>query len=226
MDAAIAERVHRLHEDNGVVFRLGTGVTAIANQGSEVLLTLSDGETLLVSTVVIGIGAMPEVDLARAAGLLIDNGIAVDERLATSDPAILAIGDCCSFPLALYGGRRVRLESWRNARDQAAIAAAMLTGDEPPALPAPWFWSDQYDHGLQVAGLVDEGAKTVSRPAGDSGLITFHLAADGRLVAACGFGPGQTVARDIRLAEMLIGRAAHPDPVQLADPAVKLKSLL
>lgn len=226
VDAAIAERVHRLHEDNGVVFRLGTGVTAIANQGSEVLLTLSDGETLLVSTVVIGIGAMPEVDLARAAGLLIDNGIAVDERLATSDPAILAIGDCCSFPLALYGGRRVRLESWRNARDQAAIAAAMLTGDEPPALPAPWFWSDQYDHGLQVAGLVDEGAKTVSRPAGDSGLITFHLAADGRLVAACGFGPGQTVARDIRLAEMLIGRAAHPDPVQLADPAVKLKSLL
>lgn len=226
VDAAIAERVQRLHEENGVVFKLGTGVASLHNDGLEVLVGMTDGETLAVSAVCVGIGAMPELELARGAGLAIDNGIAVDERLTTSDPAILAIGDCCSFPLALYGGRRVRLESWRNARDQAAIAAAVLTGGDVPALPAPWFWSDQYDHGLQVAGLVDESTHSVSRIIGDSGLLTFHLAADGWLVAACGFGPGQTVARDIRLAEMLIARAAHPDPAQLADPAVKLKSLL
>jgi len=226
VDAEIADRVQRLHEENGVAFRLGTGVDALSNRGSNVLLSLTDGETVAVSAVVIGIGAVPEVELARTAGLVIDNGISVDERLTTSDPAILAIGDCCSFPLAIYGGRRVRLESWRNARDQAAIAAAVLVGGEVPALPAPWFWSDQYDHGLQVAGLVDEGVETVSRPVGDDGLITFHRAVDGRLVAACGFGPGQAVARDIRLAEMLIARGAHPEAAQLADPTAKLKSLL
>lgn len=226
VDAAIAARVQQLHERNGVSFMLGSGVSALGNRGADVVMTLTDGKTLSVSTVVVGIGAVPEVELARAAGLVIDNGIAVDERLTTSDPSVLAIGDCCSFPLSVYSGRRVRLESWRNARDQAAIAAAFLAGGEVQALPAPWFWSDQYDYGLQVAGLVDEGSCRVSREHGEEALLTLHLATDGRLVAACGFGPGQAVARDIRLAEMLIARGAHPDPAQLADPAVKLKSLL
>jgi 3-phenylpropionate/trans-cinnamate dioxygenase ferredoxin reductase subunit len=100
----------------------------------------------------------------------------------------------------------------------------MLGGAEAHAA-VPWFWSDQFELGLQIAGLPDEGRDSVRRELGDGAVIVFHLA-DGRLVAASGIGPGTAIARDIRLAEMLIARRAHPDPAQLAAPAVKLKSLL
>ena len=90
----------------------------------------------------------------------------------------------------------------------------------------PWFWSDQYDETLQIAGLADEGCSTVEREAGDGARLFFHLAEDGRLVAASGVGENAAIARDIRLAEMLIAARAAPDPARLADPAVKLKSLL
>ncbi|WP_084366155.1 FAD-dependent oxidoreductase [Rhizobium sp. RU36D] len=226
VSASIAGKVQELHERNGVAFRLGTSVSTIDRSGDTIALILSDGGTIAATTIVIGIGAVPEVALAREAGLMVDNGITVDARLQTSDPAILAIGDCCAFPLSIYGGRRVRLESWRNARDQAAMAAALLSGEAIGEMPLPWFWSDQYDHGLQVAGLIDEGGTEILRRPNEDVLMSFHLAADGRLVAAQGFGPGQAVARDIRLAEMLIGRGARPDPAFLADPSVKLKSLL
>jgi 3-phenylpropionate/trans-cinnamate dioxygenase ferredoxin reductase subunit len=226
VSASIAGKVQELHERSGVAFRLGTGVSAIERKGDAIALILSDGGMVTAATVLIGIGAVPEVALAREAGLMVDNGIAVDARLETSDPAILAIGDCCTFPLSIYGGRRVRLESWRNARDQAAMAAALLSGETINEMPVPWFWSDQYDHGLQVAGLVDEGSTEILRWPNEDVLMSFHLAADGRLMAAEGFGPGQAVARDIRLAEMLIGLGARPDPAFLADPSAKLKSLL
>jgi 3-phenylpropionate/trans-cinnamate dioxygenase ferredoxin reductase subunit len=90
----------------------------------------------------------------------------------------------------------------------------------------PWFWSDQYGLTLQVAGLPDEGRSTARRELGDGAFVLFHLAGDGRLVAAAGIGPGNAVARDIRLAEMLIGRRVKPAPEALGSPAVKLKSLL
>ncbi|KAB2862650.1 MAG: ferredoxin reductase, partial [Bauldia sp.] len=175
---------------------------------------------------VVGIGAVPVTGLAEAAGLALDNGIAVDACLRTSDPDVFAAGDCCSFPLALYGGRRVRLESWRNAVDQAGLAARNLLGAEDPIASVPWFWSDQYELTLQIAGLPDEGAGTVRRDIGDGAFILFHRAADGRLAAASGIGPGNAVAKDIRLAEMLIARSARPDPALLASPATRLKSLL
>ena len=129
----------------------------------------------------IGIGARHNIELAEAAGLVIDNGIAVDEQLRTNDPHIFAAGDCCSFPLALYGGRRVRLESWRNALEQGPLAALNMLGRAQPHTAVPWFWSDQYELSLQVAGLIDEGSEIVRREIGDGGVLLFHLAADGRL---------------------------------------------
>ena len=131
-----------------------------------------------------------------------------------------------SFPLAVYGGRRVRLEAWRNAQEQGPLAARNMLGAQEPHQAVPWFWSDQYELGLQVAGLSDEGVRTIRRDLGDGAFILFHLAADGRLVAASGIGPGNSVAKDIRLAEMLIARGARPDSSQLATADVKLKSLL
>ena len=164
--------------------------------------------------------------LATAAGLAIDNGIAVDAQLRTADPSIFAAGDCCSFPLAVYGGRRVRLEAWRSAQQLGTLAARNMLGHGDVHDAVPWFWSDQYDLGLQIAGLPDEGRQMVRRDLGAGAFILFHLAEDGRLVAASGIGIGTAVARDIRLAEMLIGRGARPEASLLAAADVKLKSLL
>lgn len=224
--AAIAEIIAREHRDRGVGIRCGVSLASIADAGEQVRIGLADGEALVADLVVIGIGAAPNVALAEAASLELDNGIAVDDRLVSSDPAIHAVGDCVSFPASLYGGRRIRLESWRSTHDHAAVAAANLMGGEERIDAVPWFWSDQYALGLQVAGLVDEGESIVRRDLGDGAFILFGLAADGRLVAASGIGPGTAVARDIRLAEMLIARRAHPDPEKLASADTKLKALL
>ena len=189
-------------------------------------MALADGTEIVADLAVVGIGAVPVTDLAESAGLTIENGIAVDGFLRTSDPDIFAAGDCCSFPLDIYGGRRVRLESWRNAQDQGTLAAKNMLGAEEPVSAVPWFWSDQHDLTLQIAGLADGAEQHVRRDLGNGAFILFHLAPDGRLLAASGIGPGNAVARDIRLAEMLIAKGARPDPVALASPDVKLKSLL
>lgn len=176
--------------------------------------------------VVAGIGAVPNTALAATAGLAIDNGIAVDQRLRTSDPLIFAAGDCCSFPHLLYGGRRIRLEAWRNALDQGAHAAASMLGHEEPYSSVPWFWSDQYDLGLQVAGLPDEAADTVFRERPDGSSISFGLDAGGRLGSASGVAAGASIGRDVRIAEMLIAALAAPSLAVLRDPHVNLKQLL
>jgi 3-phenylpropionate/trans-cinnamate dioxygenase ferredoxin reductase subunit len=224
--AEIAGIIHQAHVAEGVNILCGDGIAAIADDGAEVCISLAGGRDIVADLAIIGIGAVPVTGLAFDAGLAIENGIAVDAELCTGDPDIFAAGDCCSFPLAVYGGRRVRLEAWRNAQEQGALAARnMLDAGEVHAA-VPWFWSDQYGLTLQIAGLSDEGSSVVRRDLGDGAFILFHLAEDGRLVAASGIGPGNAVARDIRLAEMLIGKRAKPAPEALGTQAVKLKSLL
>jgi len=224
--AEIAEVIHRAHEAEGVTMLTGQGIAAIADNGLKVTLTLAGGREVIADLAVIGIGAVPVTALAAEAGLAIDNGVAVDDRLQTEDPDIFAAGDCCSFPLAIYGGRRVRLEAWRNAQEQGALAAKNMLGAGEAHAAVPWFWSDQYGLTLQIAGLSDEGSATVRRDLDDGAFILFHMSGDGRLVAASGIGPGNAVARDIRLAEMLIAKRASPAPEALGSQAVKLKSLL
>ncbi|MER9416888.1 FAD-dependent oxidoreductase [Mesorhizobium sp. M0306] len=224
--AEIAEIIHQAHEAEGVKILCGEGIAAIADDGAEVRITLAGGHDIVADLAVIGIGAVPVTGLAAEAGLTIDNGIAVDAELRTSDPDIFAAGDCCSFPLAFYGGRRVRLEAWRNAQEQGALAAKNMLGAGEAHAAVPWFWSDQYGLTLQIAGLSDEGRSIVRRDLGDGAFILFHLAEDGRLVAASGIGPGNAIARDVRLAEMLIAKQAKPAPEALGSQTVKLKSLL
>ena len=224
--AEIAAILHKKHTDHGVRILCDQAIASMTGTAGGVAIRLADGGLVESDLVVVGIGARPNVELAEAAGLAIDNGIAVDERLRTSDPHIFAAGDCCSFPLALYGGRRVRLEAWRNALQQGALAALNMLGRNEAHTAVPWFWSDQYDLGLQVAGLVDETVEIVRRDSGDGGVLLFHLAADGRLIAASGIGPGASIARDFKLAEMLIARRARPSREALQSPEVKLKQLL
>jgi 3-phenylpropionate/trans-cinnamate dioxygenase ferredoxin reductase component len=222
----IAAIVTQRHEAEGTRIVCGRLIESIAIRKDRVTVTLSEGEEIVGDFVIAGIGAVPVTRLAETAGLDLDNGIAVDETLVTSDPHIYAAGDCISFPLPVYGGRRVRLESWRAAQDQGALAAANMLGKNEKFMAVPWFWSDQHDLSLQIAGLQDEASHSVRRDLANGGFIQFHLANDGRLVAASGIGPGNSVARDIRLAEMLIGKHAHPDPAQLSDANFSLKTLL
>ena len=222
----IAAVVDRRHRREGVAILCGVGVARIEEGPGGVAIALSDGHHLAADFLVIGIGAVPTVDIAEDAGLHVANGIVVDEHLRTSDPDIYAAGGCCAFPLAIYGGRRVRLESWRNGQDQGALAARNMAGANEAISSLPWFWSDQYYLTLQIAGLPDEGRRTVRRPLGEEAFVLFHLAEDGRLVAASGIGRGTAVAKDIRLAEMLVARRAFPDPARLEAPDFKLKSLL
>ncbi|MDK1385207.1 FAD-dependent oxidoreductase [Sinorhizobium sp. 8-89] len=222
----IAAVVAGRHRREGVEIVCGAKIAALEEEGGRARVLFADGGSVSADLVIVGIGAVPNTELAEAAGLAIDNGIAVDERLSTSDPDIFAAGDCCSFPLSHYSGRRVRLEAWRNAQEQGTLVANSLIGGVEPVSSVPWFWSDQYDLTLQIAGLADGAARTVRRDMEEGAFILFHLDGDGRLIAASGVGPGNAVARDIRLAEMLIAAGSRPDPAALVSPETKLKKLL
>ena len=224
--AEIAEIVARRHRQAGLELIVGARIASIERSADGASVILEDGRRIEADHVVAGVGAAPETALAASCGLAIDNGVAVDGALRTSDPDIFAIGDCASFPHPLYGGRRIRLEAWRNAQDHGAFVARSMLGLVVPYAAIPWFWSDQHDLCLQIAGLPDEGRTEARRELGDGALILFHLAQDRRLVAASAVGPLGRIARDVRLAEMLIARRATPDPASLASPGVTLKSLL
>lgn len=222
----IATVVAERHRTEGVDIRCDTKIDHINADQSGVRILLANGQSVDTDFLVVGIGASPNTELAEAAGLQVDNGIAVDATLRTSDPDIFAAGDCCSYPLCHYGDRRVRLEAWRNAQDQGLLVAGNLLGANETVTSVPWFWSDQYDLTLQIAGLADGAAATARRDLADGAFILFHLDDTGRLLAASGIGPGNAVARDIRLAEMLIAAGKRPDPQALVSPETKLKALL
>ena len=219
---AIARIVHARHELASVEMLTGVAIKALDENG----VLLADGRRIEADAIVAGIGAAPEVRLASEAGLNLENGIAVSSTLQTSDPDIFAAGDCCSFPHPLFGGRRIRLEAWRNAQDQGSLAAENMLGAGKVYQAVPWFWSDQYDLSLQVAGLADSGPRTVERKPAQDSLMLFHLDDGGVLKGASAIGPGNSIARDIKLAEMMIAKGMKPDPAALADNAVQLRSLL
>ena len=189
-------------------------------------IELKNGESISGDLVVAGIGAVPEVALAEAAGLDIENGVSVNAFLQTSDPDIYAVGDCCSFPHPLYEQQRMRLEMWRCARDQAECAVQNLLGETKEFSAVPWFWSDQFELSLQVAGLPSFAKRVIPRTRPDGVTIYFGLNDQEQLVSAAGIGAGNSVAKDIRLAEMLIAAQKTMNPAELSDPNLNLKKLL
>lgn len=219
---AIARIIHDRHVKAGVNVLTGVSLSHL----SAGCVYLADGRALPADTIIAGIGAAPETTLASETGLTIDNGVACDSRMQTSDPDIYAAGDCTSFIHPKLADRRMRLEAWRSAQDQAATAAENLLGRSKEHTAIPWFWSDQYDLSLQIAGMPDMAAVTVERRLNEDTLILFHLAHDGALMSASGIGPGNAVARDIKLAEMIIAKEIRPPHEILADPARPLKALL
>jgi 3-phenylpropionate/trans-cinnamate dioxygenase ferredoxin reductase subunit len=218
----IARIIHDRHVAAGVEMLVGTAIESINTHS----VTLKSGREIKADTIVAGIGAAPEVRLAQEAGLAIENGIACNAQLQTSDPDIYAAGDCCSFIHENLGGRRIRLEAWRSAQEQSATAVSNMLGGSKAHVSVPWFWSDQYELGLQIAGMADMGPVTVTRTVSPDTMMLFHMSENGTIMGASAIGPGNAIARDLKLAEMMIAKGLKPDPAALADPAVQLKTLL
>ncbi len=212
--------VLRLHQGHGVDVRLSATVARLDGDKAVERLMLGDGTPLECSCVVIGVGIVPNVELAQEAGLAVENGVVVDERGQTSDADIYAAGDCSNHPNPLLG-KRVRLELWENAQNQAIAAAKAMLGKGDAYAEIPWFWSDQYDANIQLVGLPESWDETASRgdPAG-SEFVTFYLH-QGRIIGAAGINTG----RDVRFARRLIAAGVVATAAELSDPKVKLQSL-
>lgn len=208
------------HRRKGVDLRVSTAVRRITDERGRALIHTDSGATILADAVVVGTGVVPNVELAHAAGLEIDNGVVVDEYGRTGDSRIYAAGDVTTHFNPLLG-RRVRLESWQNAQNQAIAVAKVMAGGTVAFAEVPWFWTDQFDMNLQMAGAPDRWDRLVFRgePA-ERSFTVFHLA-DGKPVAVTTVN----APRDMRFGRMLIERARAVDPALLADKAVKLQDL-
>lgn len=180
--AETAAALAALHAAHGVILRTGTGVAGLTGTGSVSGVRLSNGSVLPADLVLIAVGAVPNVELAASAGIAVDNGILVDACTATSLPNIHAAGDVAAFPSRLYG-RRIRLESVPNAIDQAKAAALALLGRPVRYDPVPWFWSDQYETKLQIAGLSQGFTEAQTTGEAGSGPFSVRYLRDGRLIA-------------------------------------------
>lgn len=217
----ISEYLANLHARHGTEVLLGEGVTRFARNAEGTLtVTLRNGREIVCDAVVIGIGLIPNDELARDAGLECDGGVVVDAQCRTSDENILAAGDVASWHCR-WAGRRKRLESWQNAQEQGIAAARSALGLDVNHQPLPWFWSDQYGTNLQIYGMPDAKHRVVVRgDAQSDSFVLFYL--EGNQVRAA-LGPN--AARDLRFARRLIESHKVINPELLADTHVALSKL-
>lgn len=209
----------QVHSKHGVDIREGVGLDHLTGaEGRVTGAVLSDGSTVKVDFVLVGVGIVPNTQLAEMASVEIDNGIATDAQGRTSDPHIWAAGDCASFPL---NGQQMRLESVGNAIDQAECVADNILGSDRPYEAKPWFWSDQYDVKLQIAGLSTGYDKIVTRH-GEDGVVSFWYYAGDQLLAIDAMNDPRAYMVGKRLIEA--GKSPAQDAVR--DPATDLKALL
>jgi 3-phenylpropionate/trans-cinnamate dioxygenase ferredoxin reductase subunit len=224
--ASIAARVHALHELHGVRIHVNTMPSSISRTDNNALaVRLTSGDVLDADTVIVGIGIDPADELARAAGLAANRGIVVNASLETSARDVYAAGDVALFP-SRYTAQLIRQETGHNAETQARVAARNMLGAAEAYRELPWFWSDQYDHQLQVAGEPALGTSSTTRALAGDAEIHFHFDVNRRLVGASGYGPASGLAKEMKLARMLVDSNNAIAPETLADSNVKLKTLL
>jgi 3-phenylpropionate/trans-cinnamate dioxygenase ferredoxin reductase subunit len=221
----LSDHVLRTHRLGGIDVRIGASVGHFEVVDDRLESLVVDGKREPVDLLVLGIGAAPETSLAEAAGLECGNGVIVDACMRTSDPSILAIGDCSnfpSFPAVQHVGGRLRLESVQNANDQARTAAATLQGGTEPYRALPWFWSEQGSMRLQMVGLMPELANRFRRPgANDHSFSILHYVADSLRCVESVNAPVDHV-----MARKLLDAGRHPDPRLACDSTRPLKSFL
>ncbi|HLI14142.1 MAG TPA: FAD-dependent oxidoreductase [Alphaproteobacteria bacterium] len=221
MHPKIAEYVAALHRRNGVEIRTGITVSEIASDSKVEAVICRDGSRIAADLVLVAIGILPNVELAEAAGAAIENGIKVDEFGRTTLEDVYAVGDVANHPNPILG-RRLRLESWQNAQNQAIAVARGLCGAPQPYAEVPWFWSDQYDANIQMVGVPQETDDVVFRGDPTSGRFTAFNIARHRVVGATAFNMGG----EIRFARKMIETGTTPTLDALADPRHKLKDLV
>src|SRR5438270_195911 len=220
--AEISEYFQARHTAAGIRIHLGVQATSIEGGGTDVTgVSLSDGRHVPADLVVVGVGVLPNVELAGEAGLPVASGIIVNEQLLTSDPNISAIGDCALFTSQRFGAA-LRLESVQNATDHARCVAARLTGDAKTYDGQPWFWSDQGDDKLQIAGLTTGYDRVVVRGDRAQGSFSAFCYKAGRLVGIESINR----AGDHMFGRRLFGMDRSIEPAQAADPGFDLKSAL
>lgn len=212
----------RFHTQRGIDFRLGRSVAAVKDAGDQAASVLLDNDELLrADLILVGVGAVPNQELALAAGLPCDDGILVDLSAQTEDPFVYAIGDCSRRPLPLYG-RRWRLESVPNALEQAKQAAASICSKRVPAPEIPWFWSDQFDLKLQIAGLPIDVAEVVVRGNSENDRFSaFHVSAERRIQAV----EAVNSPAEFMMGRQLIGNRKQVDLDRLRDEACSIKEV-
>jgi 3-phenylpropionate/trans-cinnamate dioxygenase ferredoxin reductase subunit len=184
------------------------------------VVALGSGEMLPADLVVIGVGAVPNAELAREAGLECNDGVLVDAFGRTNDPQIFAVGDVTRHFNPLLG-RALRLESWQNAQNHGIAVAKVIAGAEEPYGEVPWFWTDQYEHNFQMIGAPEAWDRLVWRGAPESGKFTVIYLRGDRVVA----GNAMNNPRDIRFIKQLIASGKPVDDAALADPAISLAQL-
>jgi len=209
------------HRKAGVDLRCYVRTESIAQTGDMLAVSTSSG-IIPADFVLVGVGILPNVELAKDAGLEIDNGIVVNQFAQTEDPDVFALGDCANLPNSFAKDGRVRLESVQNAIDQAKHAALAIVGKSKPYDEVPWFWSDQFDLKLQIAGLSTPGDQIVLRgdPASRS-FAAFHLQ-DGTVTAV----EAVNAAPEYMMGRRIIAARARVAPERLADKAVPMKDML
>jgi len=211
----------RVHTEEGVVIHEGCMASAIHQDGQALRVEVADGRSFATDMVIIGIGVIPNMELAEAAGLVTGNGIEVDEFCRTSDPDIYAVGDVTWHENPLYG-RHLRLESVPNATEQAKVAALSITGSPKPYVVLPWFWSDQFDLKLQIAGLSEGYDDIVLRgDAGSRTLAAYYFTGE-RLLAV----DAVNAPRDFMVGKMALTKGMTLDKAGLAVADADLKSLM
>ena len=209
-----------LHQSHGVDIREGIGLNTLkGTDGRITSAALSDGTELAIDFAIVGVGITPATALAEMAGADLDNGIRTDARGATSVPGIWAAGDCASFP---YRGGRIRLESVPNAIDQAEIVAQNIMGAEKDYTAKPWFWSDQFDVKLQIAGLNVGYDDVITRQGDKPGTVSFWYYRGDELLAV----DAANDARNYMIGKRLIEMGKSPDKAAIADPETDMKSLM
>ena len=209
------------HRKAGVDIRLNAMLRNFEGEGAVRHVVTEAGERFEADFVIVGVGVLPNEELAAEAGLKTDNGIWVDEYTQTSDETVYAVGDCTNHPNALLG-RRLRLESVHNALEQAKTCAAAICGAPKPYAQAPWFWSDQYDLKLQTVGLSQGFDEEILRGDPDDRKFAVFYLREGELIAV----DTVNMPAEFMASKMLIGKVKTVDQAALADPAFSLKSLL
>ena len=207
-----------LHQAHGVKIMESAGLQRLLGDSRVTGARLADGSEIAADFVIVGVGILPGTALAEAAGLMIENGIRTDAMGRTSDPRIWAAGDCASFP---WQGGRLRLESVGNAIDMAEAVAENIMAAGKPYVAQPWFWSDQYDCKLQIAGLNTGYDRVVTRGP-EGGAVSFWYYEGDTLLAVDAMNDPRAYMVGKRLIEM----ERSPDPVVIADTATVLKALL